>query len=67
MAGLSAGKMYRVHELNRIDNKPLEFEGKTFSGSFLMNNGLEIPYTHNVDYHKLNDYASRVLYLEEVE
>ena len=50
MAGLSAGKMYRVHELNRIDNKPLEFEGKTFSGSFLMNNGLEIPYTHNVDY-----------------
>ena len=67
MAGLSAGKIYRVHELNRIDNKPLEFEGKTFSGSFLMNNGLEIPYTHNVDYHKLNDYASRVLYLEEVE
>ena len=67
MAGLSADKMYRVHELNRIDNKPLEFEGKTFSGSFLMNNGLEIPYTHNVDYHKLNDYASRVLYLEEVE
>lgn len=67
MAGLSAGKMYRVHELNRIDNKPLEFEGKTFSGSFLMNNGLEIPYTHNVDYHKLNDYASRVLYLEEVK
>ena len=67
MAGLSAGKMYRVHELNRIDNKPLEFEGKTFSGSFLMNNGLGIPYTHNVDYHKLNDYASRVLYLEEVE
>jgi alpha-galactosidase len=32
-----------------------------------MENGLEIPYTHQVDYHKLNDYASRVLYLEEVK
>ena len=66
MAGLDAEKTYRIHELNRIDNEPLPFEGKVFSGSFLMNNGLEIPYTHKVDYHKLNDYASRVLYLEEV-
>lgn len=24
------------------------------------------PYNHNVDYHKLTDYASRVLYLEAV-
>lgn len=67
MAGLSPDKMYRIHELNRIDNTPLKFEGKVFSGRFLMSNGLEIPYTHDVDYHKLNDYASRVLYLEEVE
>ena len=66
MAGLDAVKNYRIHELNRIDNEPLPFEGKVFSGNFLMNNGLEIPYTHKVDYHKLNDYASRVLYLEEV-
>ena len=67
MAGLNPGKLYRIHELNRIDNTPLKFEGKTFTGDFLMSNGLEIPYTHNVDYHKLNDYASRVLYLEEVK
>lgn len=67
MAGLSPEKTYRIHELNRIDNTPLDFEGKEFSGRFLMSNGLEIPYTHNVDYHKLNDYASRVLYLEEVK
>ena len=67
MAGLSPDKMYRIHELNRIDNSPLKFEGQTFSGAFLMSNGLEIPYTHNVDYHKLNDYASRVLYLEAVK
>ena len=66
MAGLNPEKRYRIHELNRIDNTPLAFEGKTFSGAFLMNNGLEIPYRHNVDYHKQNDYASRVLYLEAV-
>ncbi|WP_418833696.1 alpha-galactosidase [Phocaeicola sp.] len=67
MAGLDTGKVYRVHELNRIDNEPLSFEGKTFTGAYLMDNGLEIPYTHRVDYHKQNDYASRVLYLEEVK
>lgn len=65
MAGLDPNKQYRVHELNRIDNKPLNFEGKVYSGAYLMANGLEIPYTHNVDYHKLNDYASRVILLNE--
>ena len=64
MAGLNPEANYKVTELNRIDNSPLPFEGKVFSGRFLMENGLEIPYTHNVDYHKQNDWASRVLYLE---
>ena len=67
MVGLHPDKTYRITELNRIDNQPLPFEGKVYSGAFLMENGLEIPYTHQVDYHKLNDYASRVLYLEEVK
>lgn len=67
MAGLDRTKTYRIHELDRIDNNPLKFEGKAFSGAFLMDTGLEIPYTHDVDYNKLNDYASRVLYLEEVK
>ena len=67
MAGLQADKLYRIHELNRIDNEPLPFEGKIFSGAYLMANGLEIPYNHKVDYHKQSDYASRVLYLEAVE
>ena len=66
MAGLNPDKQYRIKELNRIDNQPLSFEGKSFSGEFLMSNGLEIPYKHTVDYHKQNDYASRVLLLEEV-
>lgn len=67
MSGLHPDKTYRITELNRIDNQALPFEGKVYSGAFLMENGLEIPYTHQVDYHKLNDYASRVLYLEEVK
>ncbi len=66
MAGLKADAVYRVRELNRIDNEPLPFEDKSFSGSYLMTNGLEIPYNHKVDYHKQNDYSSRILYLEEV-
>ncbi|MCM1177146.1 MAG: alpha-galactosidase [Bacteroides sp.] len=67
MAGLDPSKLYKIHELNRIDNTPLPYEGKVFSGRFLMENGLEIPYRHNVDYHKQNDWASRVLYLEAQE
>lgn len=64
MAGLDPERTYIVEELNRIDNTPLPFEGKAFSGRYLMDNGLEIPAEHNVDYHKRNDYASRVLYLK---
>ncbi len=65
MAGLDAGKRYRVHELNRIDTVPLAFEGQVFTGAYLMANGLDIPYNHRLD--KSVDYASRVLYLEEVK
>ena len=65
MAGLDPDRMYRVHELNRIDNVPLPYEGLAFSGKFLMENGLEIPLKHNVDYHKQDDWSSRILYLVE--
>ena len=64
MAGLDPEKMYVVTELNRVDNEPLPFEGKEYSGSFLMSNGLEMPLSHNVDWNKRNDYASRVLRLK---
>ncbi|EJW91969.1 glycoside hydrolase clan GH-D [gut metagenome] len=67
MEGLDANKYYIIRELNRIDHTPLKFEGKVFSGAYLMANGLEIPYTHQVDYHRQNDYASRVLYIEEAK
>ena len=63
-AGLDPIRSYKITELNRIDNTPLIFEGMTFSGKYLMDNGLEIPYKHNVDYNKQNDWTSRVLLLE---
>ncbi|MDE6342993.1 MAG: alpha-galactosidase [Muribaculaceae bacterium] len=63
MAGLDPDKMYRVTELNPIDNTPLDIEGKVFSGKFLMSNGLDLPLTYKVDYHKNTDFASRVLRL----
>ena len=64
MAGLDANRMYKVHELNRIDKKPLPCEGKVYSGAFLMQTGLEMPYTHDVEHSMKNDWASRVLQLE---
>lgn len=63
MAGLDPDKTYTVTELNRIDNEPLPFEGKSFTGRYLMSNGLEMPLTYKVDYHKNTDYSSRVLRL----
>lgn len=64
MAGLDPNKMYTVKELNRIDNKPLPVEGKSFSGRYLMANGLEMPYSHDVANDKKNDWSSRIIYLE---
>ena len=64
MAGLDPGRMYKVHELNRIDLKPLSFEGQSFSGDYLMSHGLEMPYTHNLDWNQKTNWSSRVLELQ---
>lgn len=63
MAGLDPGKLYKVHELNRIDDKPLDCEGQTYSGAYLMEHGLDMPYSHNINWNKRTSWASRVLYL----
>ena len=67
MSGLNPEADYSIHELNRIDKQPLNFEGQTFSGAYLMANGLEIPYTHIVDRAQRSEYSSRILYLKEVK
>ena len=64
MAGLDANKIYKVRELNRIDLQPMDIEGKTFSGAYLMNHGLEMPYRNEPEWSKKNDWSSRVLLLE---
>ncbi|MBE6332343.1 MAG: alpha-galactosidase [Bacteroidales bacterium] len=63
MQGLDPDKRYVIRELNRIDSQPLACEGKSYSGAYLMSHGLELPYRHIVDYHKQNDWCSRVLQL----
>ncbi len=64
MAGLDATKMYRVKELNRIDQEPLPIEGKSFSGAYLMSHGLEVPYRNSPEWSQRSDWSSRVLLLE---
>ncbi len=64
MAGLNPNRMYKVHELNRIDLQPLDCEGKSFSGAYLMNHGLDVPYRNEPEWSKKTDWASRVLLLE---
>ena len=62
MAGLDPDKIYKVTELDRLDDNLLPFEGKTFSGEYLMNFGLEIPGSlENVTYQAT--FSSRVLKL----
>ena len=64
MAGLNPTRMYKVHELNRIDLKPLDIEGKSFSGAYLMSHGIDVPYRNEPEWSKKSDWSSRVLYLE---
>ncbi|MCR4583286.1 MAG: alpha-galactosidase [Prevotella sp.] len=64
MAGLDPAKQYKVHELNRIDIRPLDIEGRSFSGAYLMNHGLELPYRNETEWNKKTDWSSRVLLLE---
>ena len=60
MAGLDPDRMYKVVELDKAPGRPLSFEGKSFSGSFLLNNGLEMPFNFS---NEMMGYSSRVLHL----
>ena len=65
--GLDPAKKYKVTELNRIDKKPLKCEGKVYTGEWLMQNGLDIPYRHSADNELLSVYSSRVIRLDAVD
>jgi alpha-galactosidase len=64
MAGLDPNRLYTVTELDRVDKSPLPFEGKQFTGAYLMEHGLEMPYTNNVDNWQMREWSSRVLNLK---
>jgi len=63
MAGLDPNRSYTVHELDRIDKKEMYCEGKSYTGKYLMEHGLEMPYRHDVEYNKKSNWSSRVLRL----
>ncbi|MCR4603229.1 MAG: alpha-galactosidase [Prevotella sp.] len=57
LAGLDANKTYTLSEKNvRVGEKPCRLDGKTFTGRFLMEIGIEVPLWE--------DYASRVFELK---
>ena len=60
MAGLDRDRMYKIVELDKAGGRPLAFEGRSFSGAFLMDVGLEMPGGFS---RELQGYASRVLHL----
>lgn len=64
--GLDPNRDYRITELNRIDMTPLSYEGKVYTGKYLMDQGLEIPRLHTLARKDRTDWSSRVLLLEAV-
>lgn len=60
MAGLDPDRLYTVYELDRYGNAELPFEGRSFTGAFLMSSGLEMPGGFSG---ALGGYSSRVLHL----
>ena len=64
MRGLDPERRYRITELNRIDTETLPCENRVFSGRFLMDHGLELPYKHKADAAVKGEWSSRVLLLE---
>ena len=63
MAGLDPQRMYRIHEINRIDDRPLFCEGQSYSGAYLMNHGIDLPAGHSLPKADRTSWASRILYL----
>lgn len=69
MQGLEPEALYRINELDRYTaESPLGFEGKTFTGKFLMETGLKMPAKHNnVPADIRGEWSSRVLLLTKVQ
>ena len=59
LAGLDPDRLYTITELNKaVNGRPYMLEGKSFSGDYLMNVGIDMPQGGT------NAYHSRVLRLK---
>lgn len=65
LAGLDPDKQYTVTELNGLKEGLLPFDGQTFTGAYLMSEGLQIPDEYP-GYENGDNYSSRVLLLSTV-
>jgi len=64
LQGLDPEASYTIHELNALPGDAFPLEGKTFTGAFLMQQGLEMPQNHTIkNRNDRTDYASRVFVL----
>ena len=61
LQGLKPEALYTISELGTRSPGKLTFEGKTFSGEFLMAQGIPMAWPY-----KSEDYLSRVIRIEEV-
>lgn len=61
LQGLDPEARYTIHELNALPGDSFPLEGKTFTGTFLMQHGVEMPQNHSIrNRNERMDYASRV-------
>lgn len=61
LQGLDPEARYTIHELNALPGDSFPLEGKTFTGTFLMQHGVEMPQNHSIrNRSERMDYASRV-------
>ena len=64
MQGLDPDRNYLVTELNQMERRKLPYDGKVFSGRFLMEHGLEPVRTYlDLDDQERTDWCSRVIRL----
>ena len=64
LQGLNPETHYTIHELNALPGDSFPLEGRTYTGAFLMQHGVEIPQNHSIrNRNERTDYASRVFVL----
>ena len=66
MAGLDPKATYRISEVNSLGRRPMQLEGKTFTGAYLMDHGVEMPENYEDASADERQFSSRVLTLTKI-